>query len=269
MNQFGKTTTMMPTPLISTLLAATLLPLSSFAADVKIVPELGFSYRNYEYKINGDRYFKEIFPAIRYGLNIRSGRFFGNVYGESSIDSNQQTSVNSLFSSGTGAEVSRDDYVLTGGYLFNKSFAAFGGYKTGKTKVNYNINDSGVNDIKSSGFFAGVNYILPIGKAGAFSANIAYAVLDTDFTVATPTISQNLSPLGLNQLDLESDGSGFSLGLAWNSKISKNLQYSVGWDIQSYEYDDLTPTSTRVALAEKLELKERQDTFRVLLKYAF
>lgn len=135
----------------------------------------------------------------------------------------------------------RQDTSLTiGRKILDNRGAIYAGYKTGKSEAD---GDQGQHlSFEEDGFFIGTNYAWIIPDSGVFSINLAFADLNGDLRedVTNPAFASPAVlavPLDTNA---SSDAQGLSYGIAWSSRISDSLSYSLSLDAKSYTFDNVT-----------------------------
>lgn len=147
-------------------------------------------------------------------------------------------------------ELQHYDYALSLGYSPTPNWSIFAGYKGGKTdwEQDYfytgpvSINDEifpstlrtdSDGEFEQNGPFVGASYNFLVGS-GALTFKVAYAYLDGDFK-RTNRISGDINDEVVVKLDGNSDA--FSFGVSWTQPINENLGYSLGLNLQQYEFD--------------------------------
>lgn len=143
----------------------------------------------------------------------------------------------------------RYDYGITLGYVVNKNWSVFTGYKAGTTKLtdnhkvtsnDFNI-DTGVttsnperfyeykSEFKAGGPFIGTAYGWRIGK-GLLGLNLGWAYLSSGSYKYTlpgyPPLKPEIKPT-----------SGLTLGISWKGMINKNWLYGISADAYQYKMD--------------------------------
>ncbi|MCW8932804.1 MAG: hypothetical protein OQL19_21515 [Gammaproteobacteria bacterium] len=134
------------------------------------------------------------------------------------------------------------------------------GYKNGKSEASGTLGTDLT--FEEDGFFIGASYGWVIADAGMLSINAAYADLNGNLKeVPGPSYPTNLA------MDADSNATGLSYGISWNGNISEKMGYSISFDANDYEFDDLKDNSATLALPDKIE--ETFYTGKVSISYRF
>ena len=251
--------------LLPTLIAASVFPQNVFAEDdISFIPRAWVGVSDYSFK-QGAR--GNSFPEVKFdvtfimagiGMTTAYDRFYLDLAYQDSTDESDSFNENGYYEKLSG---DRRDYSATVGMkvLDNRGNIYFG-YKNGKSDASGNAGTSLT--FEEDGFFVGASYGWVIADAGLLSVNVAYADLDGNLKeVPGPGY-----PAGLG-MDADSEATGISYGVSWSGRISEKVGYSVSFDANDYEFDDLKDSSATIALPNKIE--ETFYTAKVSLSYRF
>ena len=254
--------------LIPSLLLSCMLSQSVIAGDFTFIPRTWIGISDYTFKQDarkgamaggGD------FPKVEFNVTFKMlGVGFTTAYDDYYFDLSYQDSMDESDTFGAEKlEGDRRDYSVTAGMrvLENRGNIYFG-YKNGRSEANGNLGTD--LSFEEDGYFIGASYGWIIANAGILSINAAYADLDGTLK-ETPGPSYQQNPyLGM---DADSEATGVSYGISWSGNISKTMGYSISFDANDYEFDNLKDNSTNVALPDKIE--ETFYTSKVSISYRF
>lgn len=200
-----------------------------------VVPRVSTGYMDYELKIPGA---PPVFPSQNFsvstyfigtGTTIFKQGFYFDAYAQTTdkADDNSEAPGIGYYETFDGR---RNDYSFSVGYTVTTRSALYFGYKNGRTGTSGNLGGTSV--FRENGFFIGGTYGWQIAKKGVLSLNLALADLDGDIKFNTPA----LPGLALNSV---SETTGISYGIAWQSRLNDNYNYSVSLDRHAYEFKNM------------------------------
>ncbi len=207
-------------------------------------------------------------PFVGAGATLFANRFFLDFYVQKVLSGSDRASnpiavegenvfdftVNTIIDS----ELERDEFSMSIGYALGSQWALFGGYRESKTSFSDNLafNEQlpGVSftgsgkrnvDFKQNGFFLGGVYVLPIGDYSGLSFSAALASFDGKYdsrgNLTTEIIDEGKGtsdkdtfPTGIL---FDGDTIGLNLGLSWRGRMFENLNYTLGVDGYSYDFE--------------------------------
>jgi hypothetical protein len=170
-------------------------------------------------------------------------------------------------------KASRDDIDFTLGYAINQSWAVFGGYKSGRTKMSFTsredededgepLIDSSSEKYTQKGPYAGGSFTYRFERAGSLNFSVAYAYLNATNKFRANTDDDEEEDPEFDDLTGQVDGKtkGFSYALSWTMPLSGQLLFQTKFKINDYKQDidfkgqrfsniDETYTSLHVGLA--------------------
>lgn len=260
--------------LIPSILAAYITPQSAFAADeITFIPRTWVAISDYSFKqgkredaVNG-----QDFPSVKFDVTFKMlGVGFTTAYDRYYVDLSYQDSADEsdTFNGTAGGQTfsekltgDRRDYSATIGMrVLDNRGNVYVGYKNGRSHA---TGDAGTRlTFEEDGYFIGASYGWVIAETGMLSFNVAYADLDGNLKEKPGPAY----PTGLS-MDADSEATGLSYGVSWNGNISEKVGYSVSFDANDYDFDDLKDHSTNVALPNKIE--ETFYTGKVSMSYRF
>ncbi|MDG4552812.1 MAG: hypothetical protein P9E24_00985 [Candidatus Competibacter sp.] len=195
------------------------------------------------------------------GGTVASGRFFGDIYYQSTLNETVQSGTGLNLEEYTfnigGVKAQHSDWAVSLGYMITDQWSVFAGYKSGSTESdqsyqgytnspNRQLIENGSLDTKfdQDGPFLGTSYSFPIGS-GALTIKAAYAYLNGDFEWNNQVLDYPpLNPLIITQqYKLDGNSNAFSLGISWTQSLMDNLGYSLGANYHRYDFD-MSGTST-------------------------
>jgi len=143
-------------------------------------------------------------------------------------------------------KASRDDIDFTLGYSLTSNWAAFGGYKSGKTKMEFTSRESLDEDAPitlgesyaQQGPYAGIGYSFHFEKAGSLTISMAYAQLNAtnNFKANTDEEEEEIEFDDLTG-KIKGELRGFSYSLAWTMPLSSQLLFQTKLKINDYKQD--------------------------------
>lgn len=225
----------------------TLIP-SGYAEDsgsTTIISGVGISNKTLRFDI-ADIQFEPSFLSLDFSLAAAKGKFFSSIQIDQSILDNLNPGVNEDDAGGGGggntnevAVFSRDDVAISVGYNFWKSANVFGGYKAGRTEVDFfNSNDPNFENLnvklQEYGPFLGASYAISYGETATLGLSIAYASMKGEFKSGS---KDNKGPG-----ETEGDTTGFSYGVSWSNAISEKFGFTLGVKINRYKFKDTALT---------------------------
>lgn len=226
-------------------------------ADVlQLEPRLATGLSYYELELDGDIEangavvngvkFNDYLYLAGVGLTAKYGKMFFDVYGQASLDGNEDISLDidspnqSIQGISQDVDFDRYEVLATLGYQFTNRFALFAGYKYADVEFDGNGSLSGVSaefttDFEQHGGFVGSGYALPAGVLDSvfvFNTAVSYLFGNVDNKFAA-------RPL-VDSIDFEIDGKaiGFNGGVNWVAPITDQLKLVIGADASRYSFDD-------------------------------
>lgn len=146
-------------------------------------------------------------------------------------------------------KASRNDTDLTLGHSLTRNWAIFGGYKSGKTNMQFTSRESldeGTPEThferySEKGPYAGVSYSHYFEKAGSLNISIAYANLNATnrFKANTDEEEEDEDEIEFDDLTGQIKGKlkGFSYSLAWTMPLSSKLLFQTKFKVNQYKQD--------------------------------
>jgi hypothetical protein len=246
-----------------------LLPVASSALELQSrfqagVMDYQFTMKPIAYT-DGDRFsgytLESILPFVGGGITVFENRFFFDLYLQKAFSGSDETS--SFFERGSGSSTSnekinadfeRDELSLSVGYAVGNQGALFLGYRRSTTNFidtfteittssSSSSTESGTRDIdfKQSGYFLGGAYAFPINEQAVITLNAALAFLDGEYGVRRHSIevsSVNDSEETEDYSDkYDGDTIGLNLGVTWKGRMFESVDYTLGLDGYSYDFD--------------------------------
>lgn len=145
---------------------------------------------------------------------------------------------------------SRQDFDLTLGYSLTPNWAIFGGYKSGKTEMEFTSRESldegtpitQQESYLQKGPYVGVSYSFHFEKAGSLNISLAYADLNaTNNFKANTDVEEEEEDDDIEFDDLtgqvKGDMRGFSFSVAWTMPLSSRLLFQSKFKINDYKQD--------------------------------
>lgn len=146
-------------------------------------------------------------------------------------------------------KASRKDFDFTLGYSLTSNWAVFGGYKSGKTKMEFTSRESldeGApitqgESYSQEGPYAGIGYSFHFEKAGSLNISIAYAQLNAinNFKANTDEEEEEEEEIEFDDLTGQIRGKlkGFGYGLTWTMPLSSQLLFQTKFKVNEYKQD--------------------------------
>lgn len=142
-------------------------------------------------------------------------------------------------------DANRRDLDVTLGYRFNQSWAAFVGYKDGKTDIEFRVRDTDIvqNEFyREEGFYAGGNYSWRFDRAGTLSLSAAYIRFDSDlrFTEGFEEEGDDEEEeLEFDDLEgsFSGDADGYSVGITWVMPLTEHFAFRTLFRINRYDLE--------------------------------
>jgi hypothetical protein len=224
----------------------------AFAKEVRFIPHASLSVTKYEVVrrsvakgLPDGTSFPEISLDYTYKFLGVGGTLFKNSYyldmfyqrssdEASSFSVDNPTIPDSVLSAVFNGR--RRDYSLTlGKKILDGQAGIYVGYKEGKSGGPQPQGD--YLSFEEKGFFIGGNYGWLISDLGVISLNLAYAKMDGNRTQKRKIVYNGQSIT----LDFNGNGDtdGLSYGVAWASRITEYLSYSVGLEVRRYSFDNI------------------------------
>lgn len=165
-------------------------------------------------------------------------------------------------------EADRYDYDLTLGVNLSDHITLFGGYKLGKTEIDFTARDtedtagSGrfSDSYEESGPYLGASWQYYFANSSKISLSIAYAWLDAKNKLGAKPDDDSGEDNGNGDSEefefddftgrVDSDANGFSIGLRWSIPLGDQLGYYALFRLQRYD-QDLEQNATRVSITEQ------------------
>ena len=145
-----------------------------------LVSGVAISNKNLRFDI-ADIRFQPSFLSFDFSVAAASGRFFSSFQVDQSILDNVNPGVNDGPGPGTDQEIAvfgRSDVAVTVGYHLTKSASIFGGFKGGRTTIDFfnSVNPAFENlrvEMREYGPFVGIRYALGYKDTGTLGLNLA------------------------------------------------------------------------------------------------
>lgn len=259
---------------IATVLAATVSPLMmghAVAQELSFQPRVSIGYQSYDFDIDDEAFdFEGGYLLGGLGLTVQRGRFFFDLYGQTSL-TEPEDDVDDVLIAGANTDrqskADRNEINATLGYAITQGISLFGGLKYAKTEIDsdfVDVNNDQISvdiEIDYFGPFLGASYAIPIADIGALAVSGSVAYLDGKTNIAIES-----DVLGLDEDD-DTDGTsiGANLGAAWIGSLAPlspnfaNLGYTAGLDYSYYNFEDDGDD----------QFEEETLRFKVDLKYSF
>ena len=232
------------------------------SGDMTITKDGVSAIRPLQFDMLGHSKIKISGPLGGLGATVASGRFFGDVYYQSTLNETAYSSEqitrpednNEAFYGDVDAQHS--DWALSLGYRFTDQWSLFAGYKSGNTDWDQPFHiDRPAPDSRTvqdgnfavkfdqDGPFLGTSYSFLIGP-GALTIKAAYAYLNGTYTsdfnsvCRPPSTACPNTPLSvLQQFNWGGNSNAFSVGASWTQAITDNLGVSIGANYHRYKFD--------------------------------
>jgi len=206
---------------------------------------------------------ESVLPFVGGGITVFEKRFFFDLYLQKAFSGSDETS--NFFEGGSdssststekvNSDFERDELSLSVGYAVGNQGVLFLGYRRSTTSFidafteittdshNSVFTENGTRDtdFKQSGYFMGGAYAFPISEQTAITLNAALAFLDGEYdvrihSVEVSSISDSEVP---NDYAARYDGDtvGLNLGVSWKGRMFENVDYTLGLDGSSYDFE--------------------------------
>lgn len=213
----------------------------SALADIRYVVGASAGYSEFSFPEKLDH--KLGFPSANLTLAATAAQWqvsvnIGTVLRDADISEEEDT-----------GSASRNDFDLTLGYQLTPEWTVFGGYKDGKTEMDFlsrEDEDEGTAVLQAEsysqdGVYLGVSYSWRFEKAGVINLSLAYADIDAvnNFVANTDEPEGSDEPLEFDDIDgsADADLSGFSYALTWSLPVASNLLFQTKFKINDYQQD--------------------------------
>lgn len=193
------------------------------------------------------------FYMVHFGTGFAHEQFYLGINGAWSID---EASVSEEEETG---EADRQDYDLTLGYNLNEHLTVFGGYKFGRTEIDFSprdLEEEGVISFQDSyeekGPYIGISWQHHMDETGILAVSFAYAWLDATNQLGKKPDDEEEELVEFDDFSgkLESDATGFSIGVRWSIPLQDQIVYFAGIKIQQYD-QDLKQEGVNVSISER------------------
>jgi len=180
----------------------------------KADPDTGFKFKNTTLDLGFTMFTSRYYVALNYDTTIKEDY--------------------SIVNGGTiEVETTRLDQGIAAGYEIGGGLGVFLGYKIGETEQ-HAFRPAGADAVSLSyydkGPFAGVSYGRSFGKAGSFSASLAYANMDGE-------ISESDHVTGVTERTTGTT-SGLSYGIKWTKEMREGRTLAIGFKRHDYRFKD-------------------------------
>jgi len=183
-------------------------------------------------------------PIVGIGASVINGRFFTDLYYQRTVSGEASGSCHgnkydSTCAKASDIDLDHDDWGVTVGYALNDQFTVFGGYKSGETDWEQEMERTQGSDVTNRGTFdqdgpfIGASYGFKT-EHGALTAKLAVGDLDGELKVDHQYVETGNYQ---SRADLSGDTTGLSFGLAWTGSINESTSYSLGLNYYSYDFD--------------------------------
>jgi hypothetical protein len=284
----------------SILFSIALLPAVSNALDITYEPRLQAGIIDYTFEQKSvvdasnkefevrDHGFKLVttMPFVGVGTTLFADKFFLDFYVQKAFSGSDMAtnSIDFIGQEGSGrldvimdAKLERDEYSVSMGYALGRQWALFGGYRKSKTSFSHNLTfdvrtgtGSGKRDadFNQDGFFLGGVYALPVGEYSGLSFTAALANFNGKYdSRGNLVFGETYYPTGIL---FNGDTIGLNLGATWRGRILNNLNYTLGIDGYSYNFDaKKVQTFTDGLSSVAADLSESVLRFSAGLSYQF
>ncbi len=208
--------------------------------DVRFVTGAALGYTNFSFKEKLDQTLT--FPSANVTVAATRNRWQVSLNGAFTVkdaDVSEEEDV---------GDASRKDLDLTIGYQINRSWAVFGGYKTGETSIDFRPReaDGGMlpgsqsESYEQKGPYIGVSYTLALERAGTLNFSAAYADLraDNDFAANTDE-PEDVEDLEFDDLtgSVSGDTKGISYAITWTMPLAGNWLFQTRFKYNDYQQD--------------------------------
>ncbi len=203
-------------------------------------------------------------PFVGGGVTAFQDKFFLDIYLQKAFSGSDEATENliNIDSQGTSSENSdsinadfdRDEYSFSVGYALGNQSAVFAGYRGSSTNFDETHKNSSSSNLTGtdykigftqSGYFLGGAYAFPIGERGTITLNAALAFLDgeVDFKRKGNNGEDDFARV------YKGDTTGLNLGAAWKGRMFERVDYTLGLDGYSYnfEFDSIVIEGEKIA----------------------
>lgn len=207
--------------------------LSAGAADLTVVPSIGYGVSSLTFTRSVGGEDASRFNIIDLGLTVAYDRLYAKVSAEIPLGE-EYTYGPALI-----RQFKREDYGISGGYYVLDNLSVFGGYAYGKTSIISFDGGGGLPPFPvytqhlDSGFYLGANYSFFIGKTATIGVNFAYASMDGSLII------QDSDPSGVSTTETGKT-TGYSIGFTWSDTIKNKFNYYISYKLKSYKTDLVT-----------------------------
>ena len=196
------------------------LSLPTSAAELTLVPSIGFGFSSLNFQPTSGLVDKARFSIVDFALTAAYERYYVRINAE--VPLGQETTS----SGGIIRQFQREDFGLAVGYILPANFSVFGGISSGKTSiVTYNGTDIIYTRHEDRGPFVGINYNYSVDDNAAISLSLAYAFMDGSYSrfVAGGTSTAETGKT-----------SGLSMGVTWSDRYRNEATYYLSYKYKSY-----------------------------------
>ncbi len=203
------------------------------------VGELNLGYSEYEFKPKIDTSLS--FPIYSLSLTGSYERVYVSLsYGGSISDADVSEEEDV-------GDSDRRDIDITVGYQVTSNFGVFGGWRDGRTQIDFRPRDSAETVVgprsetyQSDGLFVGGSYRLTHEQLGSFALSVAYAWLDADNDFVSD--GEGADPGEAPEFDditgnVGGDTNGFSYAISWTKPLAGQLLYRAQLKFNDYQQD--------------------------------
>jgi len=207
---------------------------------------INFKTGQYLPKLDPDTDFKFKNTTLDLGFTLFTGRYYVALNYDTTIKEDY-----TVINKGTiEVESTRLDQGITAGYDIGGGLGVFLGYKTGKTEQD-TVRTNGTTAILISyydkGPFAGVSYGYSFGKAGSFSASLAYANMDGEIRRTNEITEVTQRTTGTT--------SGLSYGIKWTKEVREGRTLAIGFKRHDYDFKDKDMAVSRTGdISQKFDI---------------
>jgi len=147
-------------------------------------------------------------------------------------------------------KASRKDFDFTLGYSLTSNWALFGGYKSGKTKLDFTSRESldegtpftQEESYSQEGPYVGIGYSFHFEKAGSLSLSLAYAQLNATNNFKANTDEEEEEEEEEIEFDdltgkIRGKLKGFGYSLTWTMPLSSRLLFQTKFKVNEYKQD--------------------------------
>jgi hypothetical protein len=212
-------------------LAMLFFPTVLLADDLQFSANTAINFKTGQYvpKVDPDTGFKFMNTTLDLGFTMFTSRYYVALNYDTTIKEDY-----TVINKGTiEVETTRLDQGITAGYDIGGGLGVFLGYKTGRTEQD-TVRTIGTTakliSFYDKGPFAGVSYGHSFGKAGSFSASLAYANMDGEIRVTDELTTVTQRTTGTT--------SGLSYGIKWTKEVREGRTLAIGFKQHDYRFKD-------------------------------